>query len=166
MTDSPTDGDDVASSRIAIGVGLLALSSVPFLYRLGAWPLIEPDEGRNAEVAREMLLLGSWSVPHFNLLPYLDKPVLLFWLIAATFRIIGESEMGARLPAALAGIATVVLTAVLGRCLFDVRREMLGVGKRATSATHDISPSTAQGRRTEEAARVEHRAGYRKDSDD
>ena len=41
---------------------------------LGRWPLLEPDEGRNAEVAREMLELGRWSVPHFNHLPYLDKP--------------------------------------------------------------------------------------------
>ena len=111
--------------RIAVGLGLLALSALPFLYALDTWPLMEPDEGRNAEVAREMLLLGSWSVPHFNLLPYLDKPVLLFWMIAGAFRTIGVNELGARLPAALAGVATVALTAAIGRTLLDGRRALL-----------------------------------------
>ena len=104
-----------SAARVAVVLGLLAVSSIPFLCALGTWPLMEPDEGRNAEVAREMLSLGNWSVPHFNLVPYLDKPVLLFWLIAAAFRAVGVSEVGARLPAAVAGVATVALTAALAR---------------------------------------------------
>src|SRR5262249_37429535 len=87
-----------STTRVAVVFGLLVVSSIPFLYALGTWPLMEPDEGRNAEVAREMLALGNWSVPHFNLVPYLDKPVLLFWLIAGAFRVFGVSDFGARLP--------------------------------------------------------------------
>ena len=93
--------------RIALTLGALAVVALPYLHALGAWPLLEPDEGRNAEVAREMLELGTWSVPHFNHLPYLDKPVLLFWAITAAFRTLGVTEFAARLPSVLGAIATV-----------------------------------------------------------
>ncbi|HTD27052.1 MAG TPA: glycosyltransferase, partial [Candidatus Elarobacter sp.] len=91
--------------RAVLGLALLALAAFPFVYALGRWPLIEPDEGRNAEVAREMLALGQWSVPHLNGLPYLDKPVLLFWMIAGAFRVLGVSELAARLPSVLGALA-------------------------------------------------------------
>ncbi|TMA49560.1 MAG: dolichol-phosphate mannosyltransferase, partial [Deltaproteobacteria bacterium] len=74
-----------------------ALLVLLFAWRLGAWPLFDPDEGRNAEVAREMLAGGDWTVPHFNGLPYLDKPVLFFWLVAGAFRLLGVGETAARL---------------------------------------------------------------------
>jgi hypothetical protein len=63
--------------RTAVAVGGLGVVTAMYLYALGRWPLIEPDEGRNAEVAREMLAFARWSVPHFNALPYLDKPAML-----------------------------------------------------------------------------------------
>src|SRR5205814_1220812 len=99
-----THRNDPPSRRLASAPPLLALAAFPFLYALGRWPLIEPDEGRNAEVAREMLALGQWSVPHYNGLPYLDKPVLLFWMIAAAFRALGVSELAARLPSVVGAL--------------------------------------------------------------
>jgi len=64
-----------------LGTVVLALVvCAPMFYDLGRWPLMDPDEGRNAEVAREMLSLGSWVVPRFNDLPFLDKPPMLFWI--------------------------------------------------------------------------------------
>jgi 4-amino-4-deoxy-L-arabinose transferase-like glycosyltransferase len=119
--------------RCAATLAGLALVALPYLYALGAWPLIEPDEGRNAEVAREMLELGTWSVPHFNHLPYLDKPVLLFWAIAAAFRMLGVTEFAARLPSALAAVATVALTFVLGRTLLGPRRAAIAAVAVATA---------------------------------
>jgi hypothetical protein len=85
--------------RLAVTGGVLCLLSLPFFVGLGAWPLMDPDEGRNAEIAREMLASGSWIVPYFNGLPFLDKPVGLFWLIAAAFRV------GARLPQTTSRVA-------------------------------------------------------------
>lgn len=111
--------------RVAVALAALGVLALLFLYRLGAWPLTEPDEGRNAEVAREMLQLGNWSVPHFNHLPYLDKPVLLFWAMAAAYRAIGISEFAARLPSALAAIATVALTFAIARALLGARRAVV-----------------------------------------
>jgi len=107
--------------RVAGTLMLGGLLLLPFFVGLGAWPLLEPDEGRNAEVAREMLALGQWSVPHFDLLPYLDKPVLLFWAIGGAFWTFGVSEFSARLPSAVSAAATIALTGVLGRRLLGIR---------------------------------------------
>lgn len=88
-------------------VGLLILFS-----GLGSAALFEPDEGRNAEKAREILLLGDWVTPHQNFLPTLDKPMFSYWLIAAAFKIFGLSEWAARLPSTLAALG----------CLFLIHR--------------------------------------------
>jgi 4-amino-4-deoxy-L-arabinose transferase-like glycosyltransferase len=111
--------------RAAAVVVALCLLSLPLFYQLGRWPLLEPDEGRNAEVAREMLAQGSWIVPSFNGLPYLDKPVLLFWMIAGAFRAVGIGEVGARLPAAGSAVALLVLTFLIARALLGTRGALL-----------------------------------------
>ena len=118
--------------RMAAGIGLACLATLPFLYRLGAWALMEPDEARNAEVAREMLVRGAWSVPHFDGLPYLDKPVLLFWAIAGCFRLLGVTELAARLPAAMAALVTLALTFALARSLLGTRRAVVATAVVAT----------------------------------
>lgn len=119
--------------RVALGVILLAIAALPILYALGRWPLLEPDEGRNAEVAREMLELGRWAVPHFNHLPYLDKPAMLFWLAGGSFAVVGVNEFAARLPAAVSAIATIGLTYGLARRLTDGPRAILAAAVFATA---------------------------------
>lgn len=76
---------------------------------LGRSALFEPDEGRNAEKAREILLLGDWVTPHENFLPTLDKPIFFYWLVAISFKLFGLSEWTARLPSALAALGCIVL---------------------------------------------------------
>ena len=95
----------------------LAFAAVIYFVGIGELPLIEPDEGRNAEVAREMLDVGDWTTPHFNDLTYLDKPPVYFWLVAASFKLLGISAVAARLPSALLGMATVLLAWFWGRHL-------------------------------------------------
>jgi len=97
---------------------LLAIGGVLFFLELGRLSLTEPDEGRNAEVAREMIVMHDWITPHYDSLPYLDKPAVFFWLVAASFRLFGISEWAARLPSALAALATMVLVWVLARAMF------------------------------------------------
>lgn len=92
---------------------------------LGKLPLLEPDEGRNAEVAREMVVTHDWITPHYDGLPYLDKPVVLFWMIAAAFRVFGLSAWAARFPEALAALAAVLLVWLLGRKMFCARAGLL-----------------------------------------
>ncbi len=114
-------------------VVVLAAICLPMFWALGRWPLLDPDEGRNAEVAREMLSLGSWVVPHFNGLPFLDKPPLLFWAIAGSFRVLGPTELAARLPAVLSAVVTVLLTFALTRMLARTRTALVAATVVATA---------------------------------
>jgi len=76
---------------------------------LGAAALFEPDEGRNAEKAREILLLNDWITPHQNFLPILDKPMPFYWLVASSFKLFGLSEWAGRVPSALAALGCIYL---------------------------------------------------------
>jgi|YelNatPaOPRAMG01_1025707.scaffolds.fasta_scaffold35258_2 4-amino-4-deoxy-L-arabinose transferase-like glycosyltransferase len=89
-----------------------------FFAGIGRLALIEPDEGRNAEVAREMVTHGDWITPHFNNLAYLDKPPVYFWAVASAFKVAGLSEASARFPSALAAVFMICLVWLLSRRMF------------------------------------------------
>jgi 4-amino-4-deoxy-L-arabinose transferase-like glycosyltransferase len=81
---------------------------------LGAYPLMDPSEGRYAELAREMLVLGDWVVPRFAPdEPFLGKPPLSFWLKAWSYRAFGVGEFGARLPSFASALVAVALLGLL-----------------------------------------------------
>jgi len=87
----------------------LAAVAALFFAGLGHVALLDPDEGRYAVTAREMLASADWVVPSFNGEPRLNKPPLLYWLIAASFAILPQTEAAARLPSSLAALLTVLL---------------------------------------------------------
>ena len=64
---------------------------------LAGRPLYDPDEGRYAEIPREMLSGGDWVIPHLNGLAYIEKPPLQYWATAISYRLLGTSEFAARL---------------------------------------------------------------------
>jgi len=109
----------------AAGLGL-------FFLHLGSPGLMDPDEGRYAEIAREMLLLKDWLMPHLNLLPYLEKPPLVYWLTALSFSVFGLKEWAARLPSALSALAGLYLAYGLGRALWGERQGFWGAMVLAT----------------------------------
>ena len=76
---------------------------------LSAYRFLDPDEGRNGEIAREMALSNDYLVPHLNGLPYLDKPIVYFAAAAAAMEVLGPTERAARLPAWLFTLASLVL---------------------------------------------------------
>ncbi|HEV2348519.1 MAG TPA: glycosyltransferase family 39 protein [Terriglobia bacterium] len=94
---------------------LMLVAACIFFAGLGRLPLLDPDEGRNAEVAREMLVSGDWITPHYNTLAYLDKPAVFFWLVAGSFKLAGISEWAARFPSALMALGTMLLTWFMAR---------------------------------------------------
>jgi 4-amino-4-deoxy-L-arabinose transferase-like glycosyltransferase len=104
----PSAGPAPRSSPHAT-LAVAVLLAVTLSYRLGSVPLMDPDEGRNAEVAREMAASGDWAVPQLNGLPYLDKPILYFACSAAAIRAFGASATAARLPSLLFTLATAAL---------------------------------------------------------
>lgn len=111
---------------------LIAAACLSFI-GLGKLPLLEPDEGRNAEVAREMVVTHDWITPHYDSLPYLDKPVVFFWMIAAAFRAFGISPWAARFPEAIAALAAVLLIWLMGRSMFCARAGLMAGLILATS---------------------------------
>ena len=89
---------------------LLCLVCVVVLFvNLGSADFFEPDEGRNAEKAREILLLNDWVTPHENFLPVLDKPMFFYWLVALSYKIFGITEWSARLPSTVFAIGCLLL---------------------------------------------------------
>jgi 4-amino-4-deoxy-L-arabinose transferase-like glycosyltransferase len=109
------------------------VAAVLFFARLGDLPLIDPDEGRNAEVAREMAESGAWVVPTYNGIPYLDKPALYFRTVATSFNLFGRSETTARLPSALSAAALVVMMFAFCRRVYGERSAALTVLVLATT---------------------------------
>lgn len=72
---------------------------------LGALPLFDVDEGAFSEATREMLERGDYVSTWLNGQPRYDKPILIYWLQAASVRALGLDEFALRLPSALAASA-------------------------------------------------------------
>jgi len=92
-----------------------------FFMLLGCFGLIEPDEGRYAEIPREMLVRGDFITPTLNYVAYFEKPPLHYWLTALSFRLFGLNEFAARFAGTLAGFLSVLLVYHTGRKLFGRR---------------------------------------------
>jgi 4-amino-4-deoxy-L-arabinose transferase-like glycosyltransferase len=123
-------------TRDGLGVGLLAgLTLALYLPGLGAEVLRHPLEAKYALVAREMLAGGPLLVPHIYGEIFPDKPPLYFWAVAGLGWLTGGrvDEVTARLPAVAAGLAGVLLVALLGRALFSARAGLLAGAALASS---------------------------------
>jgi 4-amino-4-deoxy-L-arabinose transferase-like glycosyltransferase len=105
---------------------LLIVLPGALLYPGLSFPLFEPDEGRYAEIPREMLARGDWVVPYLQGQPYLDKPPLFYWLVMIAFRTLGISDWSARLVPALAVHGTILITYAFGRRLLRERAAFWG----------------------------------------
>src|SRR4051812_39378764 len=98
---------------------LLALALLTFSLGLGRQAITDSDEGFYAEAAREMVESGDWLTPHFNYADRWEKPILYYWLTAATYTVARPGEAAARFWSALSGVGLVLLTWAIGRRLTD-----------------------------------------------
>ena len=105
-------------TRAVLVAGLLALLVLSWFYLLGHRGLFNPDEGRYAEIPREMLESGNWLVPRLNGLVYIEKPPLQYWATAATYAVFGVSEWSARFYMGLCAFLTILMTAALAHRLW------------------------------------------------
>ncbi len=112
--------DTTATSRRYI-FWLLAVVAILWFANLGYRHLAQPDEGRYAEIPREMLTSGDWLTPRLNGLKYFEKPALQYWATAAAFRLFGEHEWSARLWNALTGFLGIVLVCFTGWRVFGAQ---------------------------------------------
>jgi 4-amino-4-deoxy-L-arabinose transferase-like glycosyltransferase len=80
--------------------------------------ITRPDEGRYAEIAREMAVSGDWVTPRLNGIPYFEKPPLQYWATALSIELLGPSALAARLWTALMGLLGVWVVWRAGDRLF------------------------------------------------
>jgi 4-amino-4-deoxy-L-arabinose transferase-like glycosyltransferase len=111
-------------SRKVIWVTALAVTTLWFAL-LGNRALYDPDEGRYAEIPREMIG-GDWVIPHLNGLTYLEKPPLQYWITATMYRVFGVGEVTARLWTGISGWASMWLVFLVATRLWG-----LGCGLKA-----------------------------------
>jgi len=100
---------------------ILGLVAAVALFRLGAVPLLGPDEPRYTRVAVEMHRAGEWVTPTLQGEPWLEKTPLFYWMAGAFFTVLGETEAAARLPSVLALVLMSGMTLLVGARLFGPR---------------------------------------------
>jgi len=107
-------------------VTLIFLMSLPLLFwQLGSYALLDPDEGRYAEIPREILASGNWVTPTLNFVSYFEKPPLLYWMSAISFWLFGLNEWAARLTPALSAFLGLYVAYALGRRMWGARGGLL-----------------------------------------
>ncbi len=121
---APFGSDLSVGDRVVLAVwGLLLAVAIGF--QLESRALFEPDEGRNAEVMREMSLSGDYFAPHLNGLLFLDKPFLYYAAGGWTMKVLGVHELAARLPGVLSALALAFTIALFARRWWSLRSALL-----------------------------------------
>lgn len=131
---------------------LAALLSVAALLALafgfqGSRGIYSPDEGFYIGIGQSMAKTGDWLIPRLQQIPWLDKPPLSLWGIAAGLLMFGQNEWGARAFHALCYVLTVLLVFLLGRTLGTRREGWLAATIYATmaipfAAANVVTPDT------------------------
>src|SRR5688572_5357081 len=104
MQETPVSAKSSLARRITV---IALLLTAIWCATLGSRKLLNPDEGRYAEIPREMVVSGDWLTPRLNDLKYFEKPPLQYWATAVAFKTFGINEFSARLWVGLTGLAGV-----------------------------------------------------------
>lgn len=100
----------LATDRTSTAILLIILFFiVAYIIQLGVMPLVSPDEPRYAEIPREMIASGNWTIPQFNGIDYFQKPVMGYWFTAISELIFGYNNFAVRFPSALCTGLTALL---------------------------------------------------------
>ncbi|HEX4131228.1 MAG TPA: glycosyltransferase family 39 protein [Pirellulales bacterium] len=118
---------------------IVVVGACVLLTQLGATTFWDEDETLYAEIVREMIERSDWTVPLYNGQLVTDKPPMVYWLMIAGIRTLGESELAARLAFALLGIATALLTYDLGTLLYNRRAGMWAAIALVSNIIFDVS---------------------------
>lgn len=115
---------------------LFLIITICYVLFLGGHAAINPDEGRYASVAREMLETGDFVTPKVNGVIFFDKPILYYWLQAAAMTVFGVNDWALRFFPALLGILGSLFIYTTGRLLYNRRVGILAACALATSVLY------------------------------
>ena len=104
-------------SRSSLLAALLAVAIIPYFLNLGVSSIWDANEAFYAQTPREMMEAGDYVTPSFNFQLRMNKPVLSYWNVAASYHLFGISEWSERLPIAIGGVVIIGTAFVLGRLL-------------------------------------------------
>jgi len=102
------------SKRLSLSL-LLALISLTYLYTAAGGAIFDDGDALYSHIAQQMAKNGDWVTPYANGVRFLDKPPMMYWLMALSYRVLGCNEFAARLPAALAVLGISVLMFLMGK---------------------------------------------------
>jgi 4-amino-4-deoxy-L-arabinose transferase-like glycosyltransferase len=122
---------------------VISVAVIVLFTNLGGPRLWDRDEPRNAGCAAEMLARGDWVVPVFNGELRTHKPVLLYWLMMASYAVFGVSEFSARFASAALSVGTVLLTYHIGRRWFDAQAGLWAAIALATALMFGLAGRAA-----------------------
>ncbi len=133
QSEAPSSCLSAPERRLALvgGSVVLALAALFFFTHLN-YTLLEPDEGRYAEIPRLMVLHQEYLTPKLEGKPYNDKPPLVYWLVAAGYHLFGTEVWVGRAVCALAGWLTLVVIYLWSCRTLGVRVGLLAVGVLCT----------------------------------
>lgn len=127
------------SERPLLSLGILFLIAwYLFFFQAGAMPLTDPDEAFYAQTAKEMSERNEWITPYLYGKPQFEKPILFYWLVELSFKIMGVNEFSARLPSAVFALVGVFGVYFLGSLLFTKRSGFLSALVMASSVEYVI----------------------------
>lgn len=110
-----------------------ALLAACWLITLQVRPMLDPDEGRYAEIPREMVASGNWVTPKLDGLKYFEKPALQYWATAAVYTVFGLSNWTSRIWTVGLGFGCLVLIYAWLARLYDRRSAVMAVALLAMS---------------------------------
>jgi 4-amino-4-deoxy-L-arabinose transferase-like glycosyltransferase len=129
---------NIARTRWMEPLLLALVLAVWFGYKLGDRALWSPDEGRYAEIPREMLATGDFLTPRLNGVKYFEKPPLMYWLEAGAIKVFGLNEWALRLWPALFALLGCLAAYFAGRTLYGRRAGLFAAGVLAVSPLYDF----------------------------
>lgn len=103
----------IRHKKILIILSLFLATFLLYFVSLGSYALMEPDEGRYVEIPREMLESGDYITPRLNYVHYFEKPPMLYWLNAISFKLMGQNEFAARFATASLAILGAMSVGIL-----------------------------------------------------
>lgn len=106
--------DEAIRARRLIYPALLLIAAFAVYIFPASRAILDDGDALYAHIAQQMIVRGDWVTPYANGVRFLDKPPLMYWLMAVSYMIFGTSEMAARLPAALGVFGTAWLLWWLG----------------------------------------------------
>jgi 4-amino-4-deoxy-L-arabinose transferase-like glycosyltransferase len=121
------------SSRHALLAALLLAATVPYFLNLGVSSIWDANEAFYAQTPREMMEAGDYVTPSFNFQLRMNKPVMSYWNVAASYHLFGISEWSERLPIAIGAMVIIGTAFGLGRLLSGTLAGLLAALVLATS---------------------------------